>query len=529
MLINTEIFIKKAENIHNDRYDYRLVNYKNNRNKIKIICKEHGIFEQLPTNHLKGSGCFKCFKEKHIKNKKYYDENIRKKDEGFCLECGKKTEYLSPNNGYREFCSIKCSNKNKNKIKKQQETCLKNYGVLNPTQSEKIKQKQKNTCLKNYGVEYNFQRKEFKEKLLNKKIEIKKEYLLEKFSLSAVSLIDRYNYKIICNKCNKIFYIHNKTLKSRIKAKHEICTNCNPLMSTKKGRKSIIEVELLDFIKENYKESILLNKRNIIMPYELDIYLPDIDLAIELNGIYWHNELYKNKKCHYEKTKLCEILNIHLIHIYEDAWTYKKKIVKSRILNLLNKNKDIIFARKCKIKDVSYNDAKEFLNNNHLQGNCVSKIRLGLYNNDKLVSLMTFGKPRLNLNSVTKKENIYELIRFTNKINTSVVGGASKLFKYFINIYKPEEIISYADRSWTSKIKSSLYEKLGFIFQKETTPNYYYVINEKRENRFKYRKDILVKEGYDKNKTEHQIMLDRKIYRIYDSGQLKFKWKIMEL
>ena len=134
---------------------------------------------------------------------------------------------------------------------------------------------------------------------------------------------------------------------------------------------------------------------------------------------------------------------------------------------------------------------------------------------------MTFGKQRKNMGNKSE-ENTYELLRFCNKLNTSVIGGASKLFKYFIDNYKPEEIITYADRSWS---QGNLYRKLGFDFIYETQPNYYYVVDGIRKNRFNFRKDILIKDGFDPNKTEREIMLERKIYRIYDSGQLKFIWK----
>ena len=119
-----------------------------------------------------------------------------------------------------------------------------------------------------------------------------------------------------------------------------------------------------------------------------------------------------------------------------------------------------------------------------------------------------------------KGEGVYELLRFCNKLNTTVVGGASKLLKHFIKTVNPKSIISYADKRWSN---GNLYEKLGFIHTHDSKPNYFYIVNNKRENRFSYRKDILVKEGYDKTKTEHEIMLERKIYRIYDCGCMVFR------
>ena len=85
------------------------------------------------------------------------------------------------------------------------------------------------------------------------------------------------------------------------------------------------------------------------------------------------------------------------------------------------------------------------------------------------------------------------------------------------------EIITYTDRSQS---QGKLYETLGFNFTYKTESNYYYVVDGIRKHRFVFRKDILVKEGYDVNKTEHEIMLERNLYRIYNAGNLKFIFNI---
>jgi hypothetical protein len=158
--------------------------------------------------------------------------------------------------------------------------------------------------------------------------------------------------------------------------------------------------------------------------------------------------------------------------------------------------------------------------NNHIQGYVNSNIKLGLFHKQELVSLMTFGGLRKSLGS-KHKNNHWEMLRFCNKLNTTVVGGSSKLFNFFIKNYSPIEITSYSDNRF---FNGSLYETLGFKFIKNTGINYFYVKNGKREHRFKYRKDMLVKQGFDSEMTEHQIMLERKIYRIYDCGNKKWVW-----
>jgi len=210
------------------------------------------------------------------------------------------------------------------------------------------------------------------------------------------------------------------------------------------------------------------------------------------------------------------------MHIWEDDWLNKQNIIKSMILNKLGKTPNKIYARKTEIKEITDNKLiREFLNKNHLQGFVSSKIKLGLFFNGELISLMTFGENRKNmgLNSIN---NHYELLRFCNKLNINVVGGASKLFKYFIKNFNPLKITTYADKSHSN---GNLYEKLNFTFIKNTIPNYSYYDNKMNKyNRFNFRKDTLIKMGYDKNMTEHEIMDSLNYYRIYNSGNLKYEW-----
>ena len=136
---------------------------------------------------------------------------------------------------------------------------------------------------------------------------------------------------------------------------------------------------------------------------------------------------------------------------------------------------------------------------------------------------MTFCKLRKNLGNRKGKPGYYELLRFCTKRGVSVIGGASKLLKYFIKTVNPHHIVSYADRRWS---EGDMYKKIGFKWIRNTKPNYYYIVDKKRENRFKYRKSELIKQGFDRNRTEHEIMLERKIYRIYDCGTMVFEMKI---
>ena len=189
------------------------------------------------------------------------------------------------------------------------------------------------------------------------------------------------------------------------------------------------------------------------------------------------------------------------------------------IKNQLNIYNTKIYARKCKIKLIDNKVAREFLDKNHLQGKCPVSINYGLFYNNELVSLMSFGTSR---HFIGNGKSEYELLRFCNKINTNVIGGASKLFKHFINTHKPQEIISYADRRWS---RGNLYDVLGFEKYNESKPNYFYVIKAERKNRFNFRKSILMKKyGCPETMSEHEFCLSQKWYRIYDCGCLCYRW-----
>ena len=195
----------------------------------------------------------------------------------------------------------------------------------------------------------------------------------------------------------------------------------------------------------------------------------------------------------------------------------KKDIWKSMLSNLLGKTDNKIYARKCSIKEVDAHIANEFLENNHIQGACPSTIKVGLYYNNELVSLMTFGKSRHFIGNCRYE---YELLRFCNKINTTVIGGASKLFNYFVKSYHPMSVVSYADRRWSN---GNLYEKLGFTFSHYSKPNYFYVIDNKRRNRFNFRKSVLsAKYNCPSHMSEKEFCRLQKWYRIYDCGTLCF-------
>lgn len=326
------------------------------------------------------------------------------------------------------------------------------------------------------------------------------------FDFNEYNGVEDTIYMWKCNICDTTFSDHIDNGSS------PICPTCFP----KDYSISNKEKELCEFI-EHLGFEIIKNSRIVIPPKELDIYIPSKNIAIEFNGNYWHTELNnKDKNYHNNKTIECGKKNIQLIHIWEYEWDNHKDIVLSRIKSKLNLNNKI-YARKTLCKKIMSN-ISYFINQNHIQGNCASSIQYGLYYNDILISVMTFGKSRYN------KQYDYELLRFCSLKEINVIGGASKLFSAFLRDYNPNSVISYSDRRWNT---GSLYSSLGFNHSHTSKPSYFYTndyIN--FENRIKFQKHKLsnILDNFNPNHSEWENMKNNGYDRHWDCGTDAWVW-----
>ncbi len=411
---------------------------------------------------------------------------------------------------------------------------IEKYGYPHYTKTPEYKNRVKRTNLDKYGSEWYFQSDEFRnsigdimnekygatyyaqtsdysdmmssdeyvERRLLKRVGFYKDMGFQFISTSdRVGFVDLYN-----NVCGHTFSIHPTTLKRRLDVNLDGCVICNPL-DTGSGQEDRL-CEWIDSLGIDY----VANTRSVIDGFELDIYIESLNLAIEYNGLYWHSDLYKYKNYHLDKTNKCADIGVRLLHIWEDDWLYNEEVVKSIIKNSMNLSDGRIYARKCDIREVSDKKSVDvFFNANHIQGTTRYKTAIGLFHKDVMVSCMLLHKPRVS----------DELVRFCSKINTTVVGSASRLFKYYIKHYDVDEIISFADSSLFS---GDLYKNLGFELVYRTDPNYWWVVDGIRKHRFNYSKKKLVKGGFDQSKTEVEIMHDRGYYRVYGCGLDKWVW-----
>ena len=402
-------------------------------------------------------------------------------------------ENPSQNSEINKKIKEKISRLNKEEINnKRIKTVSTKYGVDNIAKLKEVKNKKIKSYQQTYGSNHNKKSENFRKE--NFKIAKDPNYL--RYKSDGISVFN-------CLEKGHEFDIDIDNYLKRLKYKTILCTKCNPIDKHQSGK----EIKLHNLIKSLYSGEIVQNFK--INKQEIDIYLPEFSLGFELNGIYWHSDKFKGKNFHREKSEFFSKRDIKVIHIWEDDFDNKQDIIKSQIINSIGLSNKI-WARNCQVREVTdINLVKLFLNDNHLQGYVNSNLKLGLYYDDKLVSLMTFdhfeGRKMMS-------NNEWNLNRFCNKLNNSVVGGASKLLKYFINNYDVKRIISYADRDWSN---GNLYEKLGFSKINESNPDYKYLVNDMRVHKSNFKKSVT---GLSESNLD--------IPKVWDCGKIKYELKI---
>lgn len=278
------------------------------------------------------------------------------------------------------------------------------------------------------------------------------------------------------------------------------CPSCTG-STMSKGEKEL----LIEFASYNPHKN-----RELIKPLELDLLFEKEKLAIEYCGLYWHSDQHSRMipSYHYNKMKACEAKGVRLITLFEDEWIENKEICISRINNALGVVEKRIFARKCEVVELDKVRARDFFDQNHLQGSAGCLFVLGLIYKDQLISAMSFGLP--SRSHVYKEKKILELKRFASLPSFVVTGGASRLLKKGVMLAKDkcfEEIRSYCDMRWGT---GKTYEKLGMrlIGQTHYTPHYTDGIR-------RYRNQALAP---SEGETEQEKVKRKKLYRIYDCG-----------
>lgn len=471
----------------------------------------------------------------------YYDLYIKDDPrEGKCKLCGKPTKFKGIS-GYATYCSAKCSNSDPAVKEKKRLVYLERYGVESPSQSKEVKEKIKRTNLEKYGTPYTFQSESVKESI--------KKTMIERYGVdhpqkckeirkkTEQTSTERYGgiglgSSEIKNKaqhtCIKKYGVTNPFAADHIKERlkqdclekygvpyHCMTDECRNAAVFENSSCNILFMKLLEAENIEYSREFPIGTKS----YDFKVG----DTLIEINPTSTHNSTWGwrghtggiDREYHKNKSQLASENGYRCISLFD--WDDYSKAI-----NLLLKKKETVYARKCVIKEVFSSDAITFINKYHLQGYSKSDINIGLYYNNELISIMTFGKPRYN------KHCEYELIRYC--YSKHVIGGNEKLFSYFIKNYKPNSIISYCD---LSKFTGKLYEKLGFsCMSKNIKPSKHWIHHRTKQH---ITDNLLRQRGFDqllgdkygyfgKGSSNEELMMSHGFVEVYDCGQATYIW-----
>lgn len=426
-------------------------------------------------------------KIKQTKLEKYGDENYHNKEQAKQTMLNK----YGVVSGYQTEKSIQ------NRIK----SSLDKYGVDNPFKSSEVHKLARQKMLEKYGVEYGY-----KSKIIRNKIN---ESIKEKYGVDNIMHSSKYQQKV------------KQTMFDKYKVISGFLTP-NAIKSHKQGTISKINKKCAEELKQITNKQIKLEKP--IFKYIYDIQLGE-NILIDINPTISHNvyisypyllkvvkdNIPVSKEYHLDRLKVAVENGYDLISVFDwDDWEKIKYLLQ---------DKETLYARKLEVKEVDKKECNEFLNNYHLQNTCNGQeIRLGLYKDNKLIEIMTFGKPRYN------KNYEWELLRLCTKPEYKVVGGAEKLFKHFIQLINPESIISYCDNS---KFSGEVYSKLGFIQKGKPHPSLHWSKDDEHitDNLLRQRGfDQLFNTDYGKGTSNEELMIEHGWLPIYDCGQMTFIW-----
>lgn len=416
----------------------------------------------------------------------------------------------------------------KNKIKA---TSLARYGVEFTLQVEAFREKGRKTKLEKYGnvnyvnsqaakISFNNKSLEEKEAIVNKR----KQTIFNKFGVEHAKQkhLTQEEINIISSKNNLEQFIIDNNIKHFYQLEELL-----PNLSQSYIGKKVHEYDLDNYIElltttSKYEieiESLLVannidfkrNDRTIIKPLELDFYIPEYNLAIEFNGIYWHSSLYKDKKYHYNKSKLCEEKGIRLIHIWEYEWENERQqnILINMILSACQKNKSV-YARNCNIIIKQSNEMKQFFEENNIQGFRPGKFSICLEYNNEIIMAYQMG-----FNFFGKGKYEWEVIRGATKLGYNVIGGASKIWKYFKENYNPQSCVYYVDYNYFNG-SSILNLDSNFKFIK-TQPGF----------KNWYVEENIIKNRDPKNHSKiKELEKEGKIIPIYNSGTKVYEYNL---
>lgn len=552
MKYTTESFIEKALAVHGGKYSYDKTQYVKLSKKVVITCEKHGDFMQLPSGHLAGKGCYACSKEStasklstqfsdfvasarlvHGDKFSYHESDYSGMKKKARITCGKHGDFWQE--AYDHVNGRGCR--------------LCSYEVKSKSNSMGTDAFIRRAKLV-HGEKYDYSRVEYKNSSLKVVIgcpehgffeQIAKSHIdgfgckqcaygnrLKTHGMSTDDFIiiaklehgDKYDYrKVSYSGCRDTVTINCREhgefdQQAYVHLSGHGCPSC--ANSSSRG-----ENEVFELIKR-YCPDARQRVRDVIPPMELDIYIPDLNLAIEYNGEFWHSVDKRGKGYHLNKRHACESAGVRLISICETDWKTKRERVERIIINAIGKlSGKTVYARKCTIREVVCNDYRAFMNENHIQGYAIATHRYGLYHNDVLVACMAFKR---------LKSGVWDCVRYATSCR--VPGGHSKLFKFMARELGMETAQSFVDMDfftgssyreedgWTDSGAETVgfrvwHQKYGFMSRQMWWKDFIPATLEK------IGADHAI---YDRDKNQRQMMAEAGCLVIENSGNKKFVW-----
>lgn len=363
---------------------------------------------------------------------------------------------------------------------KIKQTCIEKYGVENPSSLESVKLKIRQTTKERYGVENVMKLPEFKKRVDDTNMErygrtraIQNDEMKSKIKQQ---FIDEYNVEhpakahISADTKAKLLdgtwlkQQHHDEKKTHSRIAKELGVSQSYLsevmeahgIETKFLFSSQAERDINDFI-NSLGVSTIQNTRTLISPLEIDIYVPSHNLAIEYNGIYWHNSNARDASYHLNKTNLCKQKGIRLFHISEAFWDDREDIIKSNIKAALNIYNTTINANDCSLYELDAESSEQFFEENHINGYIPTTLTIGLVCDNIIVAAASFQQ----------HEEMWEMVQFCNKCEYNVIHSLDTLIKTFKTEVGNVVLIYSVDIGIES---SEIYENIGFVNIGEVEP-----------------------------------------------------------
>ena len=546
--LTQEEFIARCREVHGDRYDYSETVYTSSTAKVTIVCQVHGPFEQVANCHTSGrQGCPKCGAEKSI-------DKSRSNTDTFVAKA------LAIHGDRLTFSKTVYGRSNKEKVVVTCPThgdfAIKPNAILNGQGCP--------SCGKQRGGAA--QRKSLEQFLSDAAAAHGDRYDYGKVeyvnSVTPVTIICNLHgefrqkpayhthSKAGCPQCgvdraNQVKLLTFESFIQQVRAVHGArYTYPEQTLTGTKGDVRIIcpehgeflqrpnnhtngagcprcwsgtakwEMELQDALQESGLTA--LTNQRVLGQKEIDVLLPEINVGIELHGLYWHSDKFIPSTAHADKLAAAEAAGIRLLQVFEDEWKDRRNAVMHLILRVCGKGASI-GARNLQLLEISAREANELYEFAHLQGAIKSGSRhYGLFRHDgRLVAAATFGRSRF-------ERDTWELLRYASKI--SVHGGVARLCKRFMDDAHVGRLISYSDRRWFT---GEGYKQNGFKWVSRSQPGYWWTRGCERISRFRFQKHRIqqVIPGADLSKTEVEIAQAAGYYRIFDAGQ--DKWELV--